>query len=66
MALSDEKRDLGLGLGLQAGTSRPPAHRMLTTSDSSEPNSLGLEGVDPTSGSMAPDCDPEAMVQDLP
>lgn len=30
-------------------------------SDSSEPNSLGLEGVE-TPGSMAPDCDPDATV----
>lgn len=66
-----EKRDLGLGLGdlrhsgpvpgpVPALALRQPT-RGTSGSDSSESNSLGLEGVE-IPGSMAPDCDPDTTV----
>lgn len=65
---SDEKREqerereMGLGLGnLDDPAPRQPNRGV--SSDPSESNSLGLQGVEIPS-SMAPDCDPEAMVQD--
>ena len=53
---------MGLGLGdLQEPSLRQPTRGV--SNDSSESNSLGLEGIE-IPGSMAPDCDPEAMIQD--
>ena len=60
----EREREMGLGLGdLQGQESSMRQPTRGVSNDSSESNSLGLEGIE-IPGSMAPDCDPEAMIQE--